>query len=150
MMSFAEGPVTMHGDLDRVVFAVVAMVMLFAVALAGVGIYGVAAFLVSQRTREIGIKMALGATPREVVRNILAQGLRPVSAGVALGLAGSVAFGAVNRAQVPFPDTVLHSLFGDPAVYAAVVLLVGVALLASMIPARRAARVDPVVALRCD
>jgi ABC-type antimicrobial peptide transport system permease subunit len=150
MMSFADGPVAMHGDIDRVVFAVVGMVMLISLALAGVGIYGVAAFLVSQRTKEIGIRMALGARPVEVVRDILGQGLRPVSIGIALGLAGSVALGAANRAQMPFPDTVLHSLFGDPFVYAAVALLVGVAVPASVIPARRAARVDPMVALRCE
>jgi macrolide transport system ATP-binding/permease protein len=150
IMSFEEGPVAMHGDVDRVVYSVVGIVMLISLALAGVGIYGVAAFLVSQRTKEIGIRMALGATSLGVVRHVLGRSGRGVLIGVVVGLAGSVALGVVNRSQQPFPDTVLHSLFGDPFLYAALGLLAGITVLATIVPARRAAQVDPMVALRYE
>ncbi len=111
--------------------------------LASLGIYGVMAFAVTQRTREIGIRMTLGAQRRDVLELILAQALRPVAVGVAVGLAGTA---VVSR--------VLSSLlFGvsplDPAVFAGVsMFLASIALLAAYVPALRATRVDPNVALR--
>ena len=100
-------------------------------------------YAVAQRTREIGIRMTLGAEQRDVLRLILRQSVRPVLVGVALGLAGSAAVSQVLSSL----------LFGvsplDPVVFGAVALfLAGVALLASYVPARRAARVDPMTALR--
>jgi predicted permease len=111
--------------------------------LATMGIYGVVAYAVAQRTREIGIRMALGARRGDLARLILIQAMRPVALGVGLGLAGCA---AVSR--------VLDSLlFGvsplDPFVFGGVALfLAAVALLASYMPARRAMRVDPLLALR--
>jgi predicted permease len=111
--------------------------------LASLGIYGVMAFAVTQRTREIGIRMTLGAQRSDVLELILAQALRPVAVGVAVGLAGTA---VVSR--------VLSSLlFGvsplDPLVFAGVsMFLASVALLAAYVPALRATRVDPNVALR--
>jgi len=132
------------------VASVVGIALLISLTLASVGIYAVVAFLVSQRTKEIGIRIALGATSRTVVRNILKQGLTPAFAGVAIGFAASAAFDAWDRSQEAFPDTLLHSLFGDPWMYAALAFLVSLAVLAGIVPARRASRVDPVVALRCE
>jgi putative ABC transport system permease protein len=114
-----------------------------ALLLASVGLYGVLAFSVAQRTREIGIRMALGAQAGDVLRLVLRQGLGLSLVGVALGIAASLAGTRVLRGL----------LYGvaptDPATFAAVaLLLVTVALFACLIPARRALRVDPVVALR--
>jgi len=118
---------------------------ILAVALALVGIYGVTAYAVTQRAREMGIRMALGAQPSQVVGLLLRENLRRVLLGVALGLAG--AFGVTR---------VLKSLLfevapSDAVTFAATaVLLVAVALAATWWPARRATRVDPMVALRSE
>src|SRR5204863_9869439 len=114
-----------------------------ALALASLGIYGVLAYLVTQRTREIGIRMALGARAADVVRLLLREGMTPVALG---GLAGMMAALAGTRA-------IRTMLFGvtplDPVSFAAApALLATVALLACYLPARRATRVDPLVALR--
>jgi predicted permease len=116
-----------------------------ALLLAVAGVFGVMAYSVSRRTREIGVRVALGATYHDVVAMIVRQGLRTVFIGVAIGLVGSL---ALTR-------TMQSLLFGvsatDPLTFAAViVLLVVTALLACYIPARRATRVDPVVALRSE
>jgi predicted permease len=124
---------------------VLGLFAVLALLLAAVGIYGVVAYAVTRRTREIGVRMALGASPGQVVGSVMEQGLRPVGLGIAAGLAGAFALGRLIQSQ----------LFGvsptDPATYAAIVLvLAAVAALACMIPARRAARVDPARALRAE
>jgi putative ABC transport system permease protein len=113
-----------------------------ALALAAVGLYGVMSYTVAQRTREIGIRVALGAQPGGVRRMVVREGMALAGVGVAIGLAGAVALSRLVKGL----------LFGvaatDPLTYAITPLLAAVACIACWIPARRAARVDPLVALR--
>jgi putative ABC transport system permease protein len=118
-------------------FAVVALL------LAGAGLYGVIAASVSERTREIGIRSALGASARGILALVLRQGMGLTLSGVALGLTGAVALTRLLTSllyEVSATDPVTFLLVG--------VLLVGIALLACWLPARRALRVDPLDALR--
>jgi predicted permease len=117
----------------------------FALVLATIGIYGVMAYLVSQGTREIGIRMALGASQRNVLTLVVRQGMALTLSGVMLGLAAAFLLTRMMRSL----------LFGvepaDPITFAAIsFLLLMVALLASYIPAQRASRIDPMVSLRCE
>jgi len=116
-----------------------------ALFLAALGIYGVLAYAVSQRTRELGIRLALGAKRQELFAMVVRQGMRPVIAGGVLGIAGAAASSAVVKSLLYGVAAV------DPATYAvAVVTLAAVALAACAIPARRAMRVDPIAALRTE
>src|SRR5215467_2102682 len=114
-----------------------------AVGLAAVGVYGVLAFSVSQRTHEIGIRLALGAHPRDVLRLIVQQGMKLVFAGIVLGMIGAV---ALTRLM----SSLLYGVSPtDPVAFlAAAALLMTAAMMACYVPARRAMRVDPLVALR--
>ena len=120
-------------------FAIVALIT------AALGVFGVLSFIVSQRTRELGIRMALGAAPSDLRRMVVAYGGRLAIAGLLIGLVGSFALTRLISSM----------LFGieptDPATFATVsAVLLGIGLLASWVPARRATRIDPIAALRSD
>ncbi|QYM80666.1 ABC transporter permease [Horticoccus luteus] len=120
-----------------------------AIILASVGLYGVTSFSVNQRTQEFGIRMALGADHRTILRMVLRQGAAQIGLGLALGILLALAIALIAR------DGITNFLFQisphDPLTYTAVALLLaGVSLLATLIPARRATRVDPMVALRAE
>jgi putative ABC transport system permease protein len=129
----------------RLVLTLVGVFAAAALLLAALGVYGVTASSVTQRTRELGIRMALGAQRRSVIWSVLGEPTRLVAIGLAIGLAGTLAARkVVQRLLYDVSPT-------DPLTLAAVALvLLLVALLASYIPARRATRLDPMIALRSD
>jgi len=129
----------------RFVALLLALFAAVALALASVGIYGVVSYSVSQRTREIGIRMAFGAEVRNVLGMVLREGLRLVIAGVAVGLLGAW---ALSR----YLTSILYAVRAtDLATYIlAALLMTAVALVAALVPARRATKVDPMVALRYE
>ena len=142
---------TMHGVIDdafaarRLAMMLLAAFAALALGLACVGIYGAISYLVGDRTREIGVRMALGAQRGDVLRLVLGQGARMALLGVALGIVGALALTRLMASE----------LYGvsahDPLTFAAVAaMLILVALAACAAPARRAMRVDPMVALRCE
>ncbi|HTT65682.1 MAG TPA: ABC transporter permease [Bryobacteraceae bacterium] len=150
-----DQPVTRVETLEEVVSASVAqrrfqaaLLLLFAgvaLALAVIGVYGVISYAIAQRTPEIGLRLALGAQPNDILGLTVARALRPILAGLAAGLAGAL---AASRLLASLLFEVKPS---DPAAFAlAGVLLAAVALGACLIPARRATRVDPMVALRYE
>jgi putative ABC transport system permease protein len=141
----------MEQQLDQALFAPrmgAALLGLFgvlALALAGIGIYGVMNYSVTQRTQEIGIRMALGAGRSEIVRMVVKHGMLLAAIGLAIGIAVSAVMSRL----------VSGLLFGvsatDPFVFAVVFLILGaVAFAACYVPARRATRIDPLVALRTE
>lgn len=130
-------------DTRRAVMLLLAAFAVLALFLSALGIYGVLAYDVSQRTREIGMRSAIGASRGQIATLILRQGLWKGGIGVVLGLIGAVLLSS------SMTSLLFNVKPTDPAVYAAVSLvLIAVALLASYLPARRAARIDPLVALR--
>jgi len=118
---------------------------LLALVVAGVGLYSVVAYLVTDRTRELGVRLALGATGARVVRDVVGRGVATAALGVFLGVI--VAIGLGRFIQPLLFDISAH----DPTVFATVAIMVlAIAVFASWGPARRAGRVDPVIALRAD
>jgi putative ABC transport system permease protein len=130
---------------DRLKAAIVALFAALALLLMWAGLYGTVGRVAAARTREIGIRVALGGHPADVVRLVTRQALRAIAIGLALGLAAAWLGSRLLASQ----------LFGvspsDPVVYAGVsLLLLAVSVTACYLPARRAAKVDPMVALRCE
>ena len=129
----------------RFVMRLLSAFSLLALLLASVGLYGVVSYTVAQRTREVGLRVALGARPADILRLVFAGGLGTVATGLGLGLCGAF---ALTR----FLDSLLFNVpVNDPAaIAAAVITLSFVAAIAHWIPARRALRIDPAIALRQD
>ena len=130
---------------QRVAASLLAAMGLISLALAAVGLYSVMAYAVTQRTQEIGVRMALGAEAGDVFRDVLRRGLALTGAGLAAGMVGAFAVTRVVSSMLVNVDA------GDPLTFGgAAVFLTLVALAASYVPARRATKVDPMVALRCE
>jgi putative ABC transport system permease protein len=129
----------------RLHLSLLALFSAVALVLAVLGIYGVLSYAVGQRTREVAIRLALGARPRAVMRLVVGQGMRLTAVGLALGMAGALALTRVLASQ----------LYGvsptDPLTFVAVAaLLLGSATIACLLPARQATRIDPMIALRSE
>jgi hypothetical protein len=127
----------------RVAMAVMGGFAILALVLTGVGLYGVLAQLIEQQTREIGIRVALGADPRRVRRGVVSVAVRLAAGGVLLGVAGSSLAASVVASYVPRLDAIA---WPTVAGHGGVILIL--ALVASWVPARRASAVDPIIALR--
>ena len=129
--------------------SLIVLLGLVATVLATTGIYGAVSFAVNQRTRDLGIRLALGATRTDIVREVLVSGGRPVLRGLFIGLWLSVALAGSLRQNMKGTPLRLDS--GDPLLYGGAALLLAAAALVAMSgPARRGSRSNPLDALRCD
>ncbi|MGH9935611.1 MAG: FtsX-like permease family protein, partial [Blastocatellia bacterium] len=137
--------------MERLFAKLVTLFGLLAQQLASIGLFGVLAYAVSQRTREIGIRMALGAAPTDMLKMVIRQGMTLAVIGVALGLGGAYVLTKYLESWMQLSTMLYGVKPTDPMTYGVTaVLLMLVALIACYLPARRATKVDPIVALRCD
>jgi ABC-type antimicrobial peptide transport system permease subunit len=153
-MNLEAGPVQLSRSFAQISALFAAILAALALALAGVGIYGVMSYLVSRSVKEIGVRVALGARAGNVLLAVIVRGLRPVFCGLVLGVAGAAALSALLHATLALPgssDFFYGVPFYDPATFLGLsAFLIVVATIASAIPARRALGVDPMVALRYE
>ena len=137
--------------MERLFARLLTLFGLLAQQLAAIGLFGVMAYAVSQRTREIGIRMALGADRSDVLKMILRQGMTLALLGVVLGLAGAYVLTRTLESQLDLKSMLYGVKVSDPLTYGVIAAgLTLVALVACSIPARRATKVDPMVALRYE
>ena len=140
--------------LARALATLTTILALLALSLAGIGIYGVMAYVVTQRTQEIGLRIALGATAGRVLQRLVLEGLRPVLIGIVVGLAGGAGLSLLLHHTLAFPGSIdfLYGVsFYDPLTFVAITaFLIVISLMASLGPGLKAIRVDPLVALRYE
>lgn len=152
LATLEDGPLRIQRSLSQMLAVLGTILASLAMILAAAGIYGVMSFLASQRVREIGIRMTMGATSGHLLTATLAEGLRPVIAGAACGVLGAAAISSVLHATLVFPgstDLFYGVPFYDPTTFlGAAFFLLSMAAFASAFPAYRVLRVDPAVALR--
>jgi len=141
-MEQVVGESTARSDFNTLLLSIFAGLALL---LAAIGIYGLMTYSVQQRTQEIGIRMALGASPGSVRKMVVLQGMRLAAVGVVIGVAAALALTRFMAGLIYGVKT------WDPVVFVTIAVLLGtVSWLATYIPARRASRVEPMVALRCE
>ena len=141
-MEQVVGESTARGDFNTMLLSIFAGVALL---LAAIGVYGLMAYAVQQRTQEIGIRMALGAQKRDVLKLVVGHGMRLALIGLLAGVAGALALTQLMA------NLLYQVKPADPMTFAVVcALLAGIVLLACWLPARRAAKVDPMTALRSE
>jgi macrolide transport system ATP-binding/permease protein len=154
LMSIEKGPLHLQKSLAQISAIYAGILAVVSLMLAGVGIYGVMAYLVSQRVPEIGIRMALGATEMSVLKMIVIEGLRPTFVGIAVGMTGAAALSWLLHTTLAFPgsaDFFYGISFYDPPTFLGLAGFFSlVAAVATFVPARRAIRVDPMIALRYE
>jgi len=153
-MNLETGPVQIQRSFAQISATCAAILAVLALALAGVGIYGVMSYLMSQQMKEIGIRVALGAKAGDVLFAVVVRGLRPVFFGVVLGIGGAAGLSAYLHSilAIPGASDMLYGIpFYDPVTFVGLsTFLMIVAGAASVIPARRALNVDPMIALRYE
>lgn len=152
LINIEEGPLKLKRSMIQGLTVFLIVLACIALIIAATGIYGVMAHLVSQRVKEIGIRVALGATRNRVLRAVVLPGLRPALVGLILGSAGGLALSWLAHTTLMFPessDFFYGVPFYDPVTFLGLsCFVVAVAAIASLVPARRALNVDPMVALR--
>jgi predicted permease len=152
LVNLEQVPLWVHKTMPRVLTLFFGVLGVLALSLAGVGIYGVMSYIVNQRVKEIGIRVALGAAESDVLGMCFLQGLGPVAMGIVSGVGGALALSWMVHTTLVFPGSsdYFHGVaFYDPiSVLGLSSFVAAVAVIASIVPARRALRVDPMVALR--
>jgi putative ABC transport system permease protein len=154
VMTMVDGPMALQVLMAQAPATVALALALAGLALASIGIYGVVAGIVARRTREIGVRIALGARPAQVIALVMQKTLRPVAIGATCGIVGAIGVSLLLRSLIAMPDapdlTFGAGAFSPLVFFGVVETLAMVVALACYVPARRATRVDPTVALRSE